>query len=117
LVERGADAAPTPPSVAGLLRADALERLRVPDGALARALRDNDSCRRPVDGAIRIYQGDDDGIVVPENAHRCQQLLAEHGIDAEVVELPGVGHGDAARAALPLVAAWFARLAESGLSG
>lgn len=115
LVERGASSA-GPPSVQRLLRDDAVDDLREPDGALARALRANDGCRRSVTGRVRIYQGDDDEIVVPENAARCQGRLAEQGVDADVVMLRGVGHSEAGLAALPRVARWFDRLATRHLA-
>jgi dienelactone hydrolase len=81
-----------------------LDRLRHPTGALHEALNAaNASCDWATNVPVRIYHASGDLDVPVANAEFCRQALAEHGTEADVVQLGEMEHGDSMRAALPLV--------------
>lgn len=105
-------AAGTPGTPQQLLTPRYLHWAEHPTGALARALRTNDTTctnwtpRVPV----RLYIGTADRTVANLNATHCQAALRAHGVNAPIIDVGNVDHSGSARVALPPILTWFNHL-------
>jgi len=90
-----------------------LARMRHPSGALLAATRASDgTCSWRPRVPVLLFASPADTQVTITNSRHCQAELRAHGVDAPLVELPGVEHLDTPIPALPQIIRWF-----SGLGG
>lgn len=56
---------------------------------------------------VIVVHGDNDTTVSVEGARRCVDVLKEHKIEHEYLEIPGAGHGDVVGKGMPAIFAFF----------
>jgi len=59
---------------------------------------------------VRVYYGDDDVDVLPEEARRAATEMKRHGADIMAISVGPCGHTDSALRAIPLALRWFNEL-------
>jgi acetyl esterase/lipase len=101
-----------PDTLQELLTPRYLDWLRHPDGALARALRANDTtCGGWRPGVpVRLYAARGDRDVAIANSRSCQDRLAADGVRADLVDVGDATHFPSQLLAIPQVADWFDHL-------
>jgi hypothetical protein len=101
-----------PDSPAGLFTDAFLAQLAPPTGTLRRAFAANDEpCSWRPRVPVRLYAGTADREVTFANSVSCQHDLAARGVRAPLVNVGPVDHHPSGRRSLPLVLAWFDRVA------
>jgi hypothetical protein len=97
-----------PATLDELFTPDFLAELRQPTGALLDALHEADgACDWQPEIKVHLYAASGDRDVPIDNAHRCQQQLAAHASEVEVIDLGDVDHSTSGTLALPRVLADF----------
>ncbi len=85
-----------------------LTRLKRPTGALLAATRASDgTCAWRPRVPVKLFASPVDDQVTFTNSKHCQEDLRAHGVDAPLVELPGVEHLDTPIPALPQIIRWL----------
>jgi len=92
-----------PSAPAALLTAPYAAALQHPTGALARAMRQNDtSCDFRSHAPVRLYGAGGDRGVVFANSRQCQAALAANGTTAALIDVGDVDHNTSAELSVPL---------------
>ncbi len=101
-----------PDTMQQLLTPRFLDWLRHPSGALARALRTNDTtCAGWQPGIpVRLYAAKGDRDVAIANAQSCRHQLEANGVYSDLINVGDVTHFPSQLVAVPRVADWFDRL-------
>jgi hypothetical protein len=93
-----------PSAPTALLTPQYTARLQHPSGALARAMRQNDtSCDWRPHAPVRLYGADGDRGVVFANSLQCQAALSAHGTRAALIDVGDVDHNTSAERSVPPV--------------
>jgi hypothetical protein len=105
-------AAGLPATPQELLKPEFIARLDHPEGALARAMRENDgTCSRWTPRVpIRIFAANGDKDVTIVNAEHCQASLRSHGVNAPLIDVGATDHVGSAFRSMPQIVRWFTSL-------
>lgn len=99
------------PPVTGLLRPAWRTLIEHPAGRFAAAIRANQVCHWTPRAPTRLYASHGDHDAVFANARACLREIQDMGGHAQIEDLGEVSHVGSALASLPLIRAWFSRLA------
>jgi pimeloyl-ACP methyl ester carboxylesterase len=96
------------PSPAALFRPDFLDSTLQAKNAFAAQLKDNDTIGIAPHAPVRLYYGEADVDVFPENTLVAVAAMKSAGVQIDVVDLgPSVDHPASANLGLPAARAWF----------